>query len=163
MKTELIKYLAAFSLLLSACATLKSKKVLHEQHLEVKHNSRESSIEQSWAKSNTLLLDTSNSEYVVQITPLGKFFYSAEKGFEGMAEKVVIKGKANNRRMLQGQQQKGRQLQVRNVNSGSTNLKTKLQQFDKSWKPPPGLLGVGALLLLGLVYWIWRKWRLIKN
>jgi len=163
MKTELIKYLAACTLLLSACATLKSKKVLHEQDLEVKHNSRESSSEQSWAKTNTLLLDTSNSEYVVQIAPLGKFFYSAEKGFEGMAENLVFKGKASHRRMLQGQQQKGRQLQVRNVNSGSTNLKTKLQQVDKSWKPPPGLIGTGALLVLGLAYWIWRKWRLMKN
>lgn len=137
--------------------------MLHEQELEVKHNSRESSSEQSWAKSNTLLLDTGNSEYVVQITPLGKFFYSAEKGFEGMAEKVVLSGKANKRRMLHEQQQKGHQRRVQHANSGSTSLKTKLQQVDKSWKPPPGLTGAGVFILLGLVYWLWRKWRLMKN
>ncbi|MFC1224257.1 hypothetical protein ACFE6N_10645 [Pedobacter sp. BG31] len=154
MKTELIKYLAAFSLLLSACATLKSKKVLHEQDLEVKHNSRESSSEQSWAKSNTLLLDTSNSEYVVQITPLGKFFYSAEKGFEGMAEKVVIKGKASHRRMLQGQQQKGRELAQQKTRVKSTALKTKVQYTEKMRKSlsPSLLIGLGILFCLTLGY-----------
>lgn len=152
MKTELIKYLAAFSLLLSACATLKSKKVLHEQDLEVKHNSRESSIEQSWAKSNTLLLDTSNSEYVVQITPLGKFFYSAEKGFEGMAEKVVIKGKANNRRMLHEQQQEGHELALQKGSVKSTALKTKIHLTEKMRKSlsPSLLIGLGILFCLAL-------------
>ena len=135
--------------------------MLHEQELEVKHNSRESSIEQSWAKSNTLLLDTGNSEYVVQITPLGKFFYSAEKGFEGMAEKVVLSGKANKRRMLHEQQQKGHQLESQKNKSESRNLKMKVQQIDKHRKPRLAMVGIGLIILLGLVYWIWRKWRLI--
>ena len=159
MKTELIKYLAAFSLLLSACATLKSKKVLHEQDLEVKHDSRESSIEQSWAKSNTLLLDTSNSEYVVQIIPLGKFFYSAEKGFEGMAEKVVIKGKANNRRMLHEQQQEGHELALQKGSVKSTALKTKVHLTEKMRKSlsPSLLIGLGILFCLTLGYWLIKK------
>ncbi|WP_145858800.1 hypothetical protein [Pedobacter suwonensis] len=154
MKTELIKYLAACTLLLSACATLKSKKVLHEQDLEVKHDSRESSSEQSWAKSNTLLLDTSNSEYVVQIAPLGKFFYSAEKGFEGMAENLVFKGKASHRRMLQGQQQKGHQLAQQKTRVKSTALKTKVQYTEKTRKSLSLFFwtGLGVVFCLTLGY-----------
>lgn len=159
MKTELIKYLAACILLLSACATLKSKKMLHEQELEAKHDSRESSIEQSWAKSNTLLLDTSNSEYVVQITPLGKFFYSAEKGFEGMAEKVVIKGKASNGRLVHEQQQKGRQRAQQKGSMESTALKTKVQYTKKTRKSlsPFFWTGLGVLFCLTLGYRLMKK------
>ncbi|SFA42201.1 hypothetical protein SAMN04488511_10312 [Pedobacter suwonensis] len=159
MKTELIKCLAACTLLLSACATPKSKKMLHEQDLEVKHDSRESNSEQSWAKSNTLLLDTSNSEYVVQITPLGKFFYSAEKGFEGMAEKVVFRGKANHRRILQGQQQKGRQLAQQKTRVKSTALKTKVQYTEKTRKSLSLFFWTG----LGVVFCLALGCRLMKK
>lgn len=161
MKTELIKVLVLCTTLLSACATVKSKKTSHEQALQVRHDSQENISQQSWEKDNTLLLDTSNNEYVVQITPLGKFVYSTEKGFEGMAEKVVLKGKANNRRMVHKQQQNGNQLYVQKSKAGSTAFKAKVQQVEKSRKPRLATISAGVLILLGLVYWIWRKWRLI--
>jgi len=60
---------------------------------------------------------------VVQITPLGKFLSSAETGFEGMAEKVVVRGKASKRQILQQQQQMGQQLQQQKHSQESTQVK----------------------------------------
>ncbi|QXU41180.1 hypothetical protein [Pedobacter sp. D749] len=79
MKTEL-NLLMACCMVLSACGALKSKKSLHTQELQSSSHNEENTNQQGWATRNTLLLDTSNSEYVVQITPLGKFFYNAENG-----------------------------------------------------------------------------------
>lgn len=90
MKTEL-KLLMVCSILLSACGSLKSKKMLQTENLQSNSHYQEDTKLQSWAKENTLLLDTSNSEYVVQITPVGKFRYSAENGFEDMPCRLMRK------------------------------------------------------------------------
>jgi len=60
--------------LLMACGTLKSKKTLHAENLQPNSQYKEHTRQQSLAAGNTLLIDTSNSEYVVQINPLGKFY-----------------------------------------------------------------------------------------
>ncbi|QXU41442.1 hypothetical protein [Pedobacter sp. D749] len=157
MKTEL-NLLMACCMVLSACGALKSKKSLHTQELQSSSHNEENTNQQGWATRNTLLLDTSNSEYVVQITPLGKFFYSAEKGFEGMAEKVVVSGKANKRRIIHQQQQAGHQLQHQKSILESTQLKTKVQYIDKSRKQRWGAVCLGLVVALGLAYWVMRKW-----
>jgi len=159
MKIELIKYLVACTVLLSACATIKNKKMLLEQDLEAKYKSQESINKRTWEKGNTLLVDTSNSEYVVQITPLGKFFYSKEKGFEGMAEKVVVKGKANKRRMVHQQQQKGHEQAQQKGSEESTALKTKVQHTEKMRKgmSPSFLIGLVVVFCLTLAYWLMKK------
>lgn len=161
MKTEL-NLLMACCMVLSACGALKSKKSLHTQELQSSSHNEENTNQQGWATRNTLLLDTSNSEYVVQITPLGKFFYNAEKGFEGMAEKVVVSGKANKGRIMNQQQQTGHQLQHQKSSSDSTDLKIKVQQVAKSKKPKLSAIIVPVLVIsLGLAVFIRRKWRLI--
>jgi len=156
MKTELI-LLIAFSVLLSACGSLKSKKTLHTENLQSNSHYQEHTDLQSWAKENTLLLDTSNSEYVVQITPVGKFFYSAENGFEGMAEKVVVHGKASKRQVIHQQQQTGLQIQQQQHHLESTALKKKVQYIDKSRKPRLAMLYIGLVAVLGLACWLMRK------
>ncbi|NMN37570.1 hypothetical protein [Pedobacter sp. SG918] len=156
MKTELI-LLIAFSVLLSACGSLKSKKTLHMENLQSNSHYQVHTDLQSWAKENTLLLDTSNSEYVVQITPVGKFFYSAENGFEGMAEKVLVSGKAGKRQILQHQKQAGHQLQHQKHSLESTQLKKKVQHINKSRKPRLAMLYIGLVAVLGLACWLMRK------
>jgi hypothetical protein len=156
MKTELILLMAS-STLLSACGSLKSKKTLHTQNLQSNSDYQEHTNLQSWAKENTLLLDTSNSEYVVQITPVGKFRYSAENGFEGVAEKVQVRGKVGKRKVLHQQKQAGRQLQHQNRNLESTQVKKKLQHIDKSRKPRWVAMCIGLVVALGLAYWLIRK------
>jgi hypothetical protein len=120
---------------------------------------QEQTDQQSWAKENTLLLDTSNSEYVAQITPLGKFLYTPESGFEGMAEKVLVSGKASKRQILHQQQQTGYQLQHQKRSLENTQLKTKVQHTEKERKGQSLILWVGLALVfsVGLGYWLMRK------
>lgn len=145
------------SMLLSACGSLKSKKTLHTENLQSNSHYQEDSNLQSWAKENTLLLDTSNSEYVVQITPVGKFLYSAKNGFEGMAEKVLVSGKVGKRLVLHQQQQTGHQLQHQKRKLENTQVKKKVQHIDKSRKPRWALMYIGLVVVLGLAYWLMRK------
>jgi len=156
MKTEL-KLLIACGMLLSACGSLKSKKTLQTENLQSNSQYQEDTNLQSWATANTLLLDTSNSEYLVQITPVGKFRYSAETGFEGVAEKVVVRGKASKRQVMQQQLQMGRQLQQQKHSQESTQVKKKVQQIDKSRKPPWAAMCIGLVVVLGLACWLMRK------
>ncbi|QXU43629.1 hypothetical protein [Pedobacter sp. D749] len=158
MKTEL-NLLMACSMLITACGSLKSNKTLHTQEFQSNSYNEENTNQQSWATKNTVLLDTSNSEYVVQITPLGKFFYSNEKGFEGMAEKVVLSGKGSKRQILHQQQQTGRQLQQQKHSLENTQLKTKVERIAKNRKPRLTMMWIGLVVALGLVYWLLRKWR----
>ncbi|MBO9675414.1 MAG: hypothetical protein J7577_18340 [Sphingobacteriaceae bacterium] len=157
MKTEL-KLLIALSTMLLACGSLKSKKTLLLQDLQSNSHNQEHRNAQSRAEENTILLDTSNSEYEVRITPLGKFFYSAENGFEGMAEKVVLSGKAGKKRVVRQQRQSGHQLQHQTTRTESTALRTKAQHTDKIRKSRWGMLAIGLVVVLGLVYWLRRKW-----
>jgi len=158
MKTEL-NPLMACCILFSACGSLKTTKTLQTQNLQSNNHYQEHSNKQSWAKGNTLMLDTSNSEYVVQITPLGKFRYSAENGFEGMAEKVLISGKASKRQILHQQQHMGEQLQHQKRSQESTQLKTKALHTEKERKGQSSILWIGLLLVpsLGLAYWLRGK------
>ncbi|WP_293744048.1 hypothetical protein [uncultured Pedobacter sp.] len=158
MKTKL-NLLMAGGLVLSACGTLKSKKTMATQELQSYSQQQQNINQQSWAKSNTLLADTSNSEYVLQITPLGKFLYSTEKGFEGMAESVVLSGKASNRRRLQRQQQTGDQLVQQKKGMKSTALETRVQHAEKTGKGLPTFLWIG----LGLIFCLTLGYRLMKK
>ena len=143
--------------MLLACGSLKSKKTLHTETLQSNSHYQEHTDLQSWAKENTLLLDTSNSEYVVQITPVGKFRYSAENGFEGMAEKVLVSGKVGKRQVLHQQQETGHQLKHQKRNLESTQLKRKVQHIDKTRKPRLAMVYIGLAMVLGLAYWLMRK------
>ncbi len=158
MKIEL-NLLMAVGMMISACGALQSKKSLHTQELQSSSHNQENTNQQSWAIGNTILLDTTNSEYVVQITPLGKFVYNAENGFEGMAEKVVVSGKADKRRIIHQQQQTGHQFQKQKHDLESTQLKTKVQHIAKNRKPRLTMMWIGLVVVLGLAYWLLRKWR----
>ncbi|MFD2584446.1 hypothetical protein ACFSR6_18250 [Pedobacter vanadiisoli] len=59
---------------------------------------------------------------------------------------------------MQQQQQAGRQLQHQTTGTESTALKTKAKQVGKSRKPRLGLLTIGLVVVLSLVYWLMRKW-----
>jgi len=152
MKTKL-NMLMACSIMLSACGSLKSNKALHTQSLQSNSDYQEGVNQQSWVKGSTLLLDTSNSEYVVQITPLGKFLYSAE----GVAEKVLIRGKASKRQLLHQQQEMGTQVQHKKRIQESTALKTRVQQIVKSRKPPLSSMCIALVMVLGSACWVMRK------
>ncbi|MEH3113528.1 hypothetical protein [Pedobacter terrae] len=158
MKTKLNLFMAC-GLILSACSTLKNKKTSATQALQSYSHQQENMKQLSWAKSNTLLVDTSNSEYVVQITPLGKFLYSAEKGFEGMAERVVLSGKADKRQHLRQEQQTGDQLAQQKGGVKSTALETKVQHTAKTGKGLPTYLWIG----LGLTFCLTLGYRLMKK
>jgi len=157
MKIKL-NLLVACSMLITACGSLKSNKTLHTQEFKSNSYNEENTNQQSWATKNTVLLDTSNSEYVVQITPVGKFVYSTEKGFEGMAEKVVVRGKAGRKQILHQQQQTGRQFQQQKHSLENTRLKTKVQHIDKNRKQRWVVVCIGLVVALGLAYWVMRKW-----
>lgn len=90
--------MAGLVLLLSACGGIRNV----EKHGEHTKSSSDSSLSvlqvqvQQKAKALeqlTVKTDSTKRSYIIQIWPKGKFSYSAEHGFEGMADKILISGK----------------------------------------------------------------------
>lgn len=75
-------------LLLLACGTRRTEKQQATQQTFSEHlNRTEQSEQQRWQR-NLIIKDTTLQEYQIEITPLGKFTYSTEKGFEGEASSM---------------------------------------------------------------------------
>jgi hypothetical protein len=89
---------AAVLLLFSSCGGMRNVDRSSE-HMRSKTDSsmkvRQLALVQENKASESLVLinDSLNNRYQVLIWPRGKFSYSAEKGFEGTAEKILISGR----------------------------------------------------------------------
>lgn len=88
-------------LITSGCSLFKNNtKTREEQVINMKNQSSFSSAGQkNWLKqtgSFSLFRDSSDASYSVQVWPRGAFSYSAENGFKGEAEKVIISGNSRN-------------------------------------------------------------------
>jgi hypothetical protein len=86
--TTVILALTACQLLQKDKQTLK-KISLQEEHQMVEHRN---SLSQH---SELLLVDSSQNKFTMLVYPKGKFTLSVANGFEGEAEKILIKGEHN--------------------------------------------------------------------
>jgi hypothetical protein len=147
-----------------ACGSLKSSKMLETQKLEAERQYWEQTKLEDSTKTSTLLIDTSHSEYMIELLPIGKFSYSAEKGFVGMAEKLVIKGKGNRRQLVKQEALTSRKLEQQQQGSETTRLNTKVQSSEKNRKAglPIFWILLLAVAVLGLGYWLMRKWKVFR-
>ena len=51
-------------------------------------------------KSEVFLVDSSDNHFTLQLWPRGKFTFSVAKGFEGEAEKIIIKSKQTSQKLF---------------------------------------------------------------
>jgi hypothetical protein len=84
--------------------------------------------------------DSANLDYTIRIWPKGVFSFSAEQGFSGEADQVLVTGKAKSASVssdliLSSQQDKGRiQQQVRIKKKDMADQKIKIKKSAPSWK-----------------------------
>jgi hypothetical protein len=124
---------------------------VHLQHMEIQ-------AEQKVENMVTLRRDSMNNNYSVQIWPKGKFSYSAEHGFEGTAEKILITGevKRGKRSLITKTVTANKdQLTKTSVDlQGHSNLVKESALLNKhvSWKTVLGYVLVGACFIALLLF-----------
>jgi hypothetical protein len=98
MKTHLILILVPLTL--TSChilkkdqLTLRTKSQKEQLQITGQRNKRSQ-------QSQLMLTDSSHSDFTLTLWPKGKFTFSVAKGFEGEAEKIMIKGKQINQKMV---------------------------------------------------------------
>ncbi len=156
--------LLSFLLLLQACALFKNTKTdlssaslrLEKEVVLVETAKQHSEI------TEKLLLwqQTANGQtHRVVIYPIGVFSFSAEKGFEGAATKLLIQQTDFNTAatVLQNNTQQQSARTQNKVLVDKSLQEEKIKQKVKSTKPSWALLGyLGFLLLLLVLWWAWR-------
>lgn len=76
-----------------ACGSLKSTQQFREQISQRETASYGHTDETRQSSHTAFITDSSSAAYEVQIIPVGAFTYDAARGFQGMATKVILKGK----------------------------------------------------------------------
>ena len=110
----------------------------------------------------TLYADSSNQDYTIQLWPKGRFSYSAETGFTGEADKVLISGRSNkgssSSRMVHAEEsdQGKTEIQTNLKEGASSSQKDKLKKSSVSWKV---VLAFTVLILIAA----WAAYRKITK
>lgn len=107
----------------------------------------------------TFYTDSSKQDYTIQLWPKGRFSYSAETGFTGEADKVLITGKSkmgssSSAIVHTEESDKGKKEIQTNLKEGtSSSQKDKLKKSSVSWKV---VLAFTALILI-VAWFAYRK------
>lgn len=111
----------------------------------------------------TFYRDTGNSNYTIQIWPKGMFSFSPEKGFSGVAEKVMIEGQVLSGSAASGlttsnQQARNKtEVELNEEDKQVADRKEKLKQSSPSWK-----WVFAGLVSSGVICW-YIYWQLSKK
>lgn len=89
-------------------------------------------------KSEFFLVDSNHSDFTMQLWPKGKFKFSVAKGFEGEAEKMVIKVRHSSQKLIttkEESQQDSTRIAAKysQLKETSTIVKKKKLNFGYSW------------------------------
>jgi len=151
-------------LTLSSCALLKSTKKTSER--EKQSASSEISVKQSFRSSgeknsNSLLLrrDSGTNTFQVRIWPKGAFTFSAENGFEGIADSMAWYGNSEGLRTASSQQhsqEKNSMVAETTVKAISAERAEQKKTKSESWLPVKWVL-VGALVLALVTWYVLRR------
>ena len=110
----------------------------------------------------TLYTDSSNQDYTIQLWPKGRFSYSAETGFAGEADKIMIRGKSkkgsSSSKMVRTEEsdQGKTEIQTNLKEGASSSQKDKLKKSSVSWKV---VLAFTVLILIAA----WAAYRKITK
>ncbi len=148
-----------------SCSVLQKQKVLKVDSVQV-NNSQHSeewdvdSLSNSF--KNLTLFDSTNSEYIAEIFPIGEFSFSVQNGFKGTAKSMVLKG--STKRTFKSKDSLESTLHLKSSGQLKDRNQVKLSVTSKviekpgsawSWIGIPVLL---ALLVMGLLKSNLIKW-----
>jgi hypothetical protein len=162
-----MKFIRSFTVLLifsTGCSLFKqTSKTSGEAHTLSQHDTDWTVLNQYEQSMNTNMLqlrkDTGNTTYSIQLWPKGSFTLSAEKGFAGEAEKIVIAGKTNRAVMTTSavaarHEQKGQQaVTYKERDKKETEQKQEVKDSSVSWR----WIIAGFVLMLLAAYWVYRR------
>ena len=81
-------------------------------------------------QSQLVLVDSNHSDFTLMLWPKGKFTFSVSNGFEGEAERVMIKGKHSSQKVLNIKQEINKDSVI--ISANYSNHKETLQSVKKS-------------------------------
>jgi hypothetical protein len=156
MKTHLILILVL--LILSSCRILKKdqltlKKLDQKEQLQITEQRNTHS-----QQSQLLLIDSSHKDFTMLLWPKGKFTFSVANGFDGEAEKILIKGRQSSQKMLS--------LKQETQHDGTTRKAAYSNEKENTVMVKKNTFAMGYnwywLLLLPIGYMIYRFYKYIK-
>ena len=143
-------------LALAGCQLLKKDKLTlktHSQKEELKLVEQRNTLSQ---KNQLVLIDSNHNDFAMMLWPKGKFKFSLTNGFEGEAEKVLIKDKHTRKKVLNLKQEKRRdstQLKANYTNEKESSVTVKKDKLSVSYNWTWLLLVVVIFALI----WAYRR------
>jgi hypothetical protein len=161
--------MAGLIIMLSACSGMRNV----EKNLQTSTFSSDSSVfikqveslrQEKRVRHFTLVSDSVNNNYRVDIWPKGKFSYNAERGFEGTAEKILISGNLRQAKHALTRINSTEKTDLRFKNNLETQKKTievkkaTSLKTNVSWKTILGFVLVFCCLIASVIFY-----RLLKK
>lgn len=141
---------------LSSCHILRKDKLILkklDQKLEVEHSVRQNRLSQ---QRELMLIDSSHNDYTMLFWPKGRFTFSAANGFEGEAEKVMIRGRQINQKVLTLRDKKQHDSTSIILNYSSQMESSTVIEKNKL-KIVPAWIWLLILPLVYLIYFIYKR------
>jgi len=165
MRITLLRYtLSYLALTISSCGLMKKteKKVNESKYLSAQTKQMNEVTEASDSGKTIKMVfekDDMQSAYSVQLWPKGSFRFSAENGFEGEAERILISGQMKeerNRKELSGteQQHSGRQEITSAQSSQEQGIKKEeIREIKTDFK----WVILGIMVIIACFTWVYYK------
>ena len=143
---------------LASCQLLKKDKLTLKrlnQMEELQVSEQRNTLSQ---QSQLVIIDSNHQDYTMTLWPKGQFKFTVANGFEGEAEKVLIKGKHSSQKKLNLTQETKQDSTLLKANY--TNEKESLITIKKN-KLSVGYNGGLVLLFIifYVLYWIYRRYK----
>jgi hypothetical protein len=158
MKQKIHITIALTIAILTSCQLLSKEKLTSKtqsQKEELQLVQQRNTLSQ---KNDLVLIDSSHNDFTMILWPKGNFKFSVANGFEGEAERIIIKGKQTEQKTLNLKQEKKQDSTQYKANytnekeSSTTIKKNKLSVgFNWGW--------IVALLVFFVLIWFYRKYK----
>ena len=147
-----------------AVVTVTSCELLRKDKLSVKNLSEKQELQGVAQKTmrseqnQLVLIDSSHHDFTMMLWPKGKFTFSLTNGFEGEAEKILIKGKQTQQKLLNMKHEKRLNSAVFKVNYSNQKQSSNSVQKNK--------INVGynwgwvlVLLVIFVLIWVYMRFK----
>ena len=160
MKLKIHIIIAIAVAMLNACQLLRKdkstlKKLSQTEELQVVSQKTTLSVQ-----NQLVLIDSSHNDFTMMLWPKGKFKFSIAKGFEGEAEKILIRGKQTQQKILKVKTEKRQDSIVLKANysnkkESSTVVKKNKFSIGYNWA------WIFIFPILYLCYWLYKRYKLL--
>jgi hypothetical protein len=144
--------------ILASCHLFEKQKLSIKKQLEKEQLQLDAQRTTVTEQSQLILIDSSQNDYTLMLWPKGKFTFSPINGFEGEAEKVIIKGKEIRKKIVESNHKTRQDSTVLKANyakekeSTITVEKNKLSAGNNwGW--------VLVLLIIIALIWVYRRFK----